>query len=69
MLRCRAQGYVQQMEAELARLKAAPQPAGSAAQALSLRERLKKLQAAEALRSTPEVGRGCAPLRHWAGLL
>ena len=43
------QGYVKQMEAEAARLRAAPGPAsGSVAQALSLRERLKKLQAAEA---------------------
>jgi hypothetical protein len=42
---------VKQREAELARLKAPPQPAGSVAQAMSLRERLKKLQAADAQRS------------------
>ena len=43
------QGYVKQMEAEVARLRAVPGPVGgSVAQALSLRERLKKLQAAEA---------------------
>lgn len=42
---------MKQREAELARLKAPPQPAGSVAQAMSLRERLKKLQAADAQRS------------------
>lgn len=51
------QAGVKQREAELARLKAPPQPAGSVAQALSLRERLKKLQAAEAQRTA-----GGAPL-------
>ena len=45
------QAGVKQREAELTRLKAPPQPAGSVAQAMSLRERLKKLQAADAQRS------------------